>query len=396
MKILFVNNNRDILGGAEVYLYNLADALREKGHEALLLYGVPAQQEPPAIENHFVPGIHEFTLWKRRKPIEEFRKIVGKEAPDVLHLLGTHNPFLTEEALRSGLPAVRTMFAHGAYCVGGAKLFRTQQPCDIHFGARCLLYSFCRCRGSRNPLAVTKGFLRAKRELAQDSRLDKIFTASRYAYDCLAGAGVDKAKLEYLPYFTELPPEEECGLFDDENIIFFTGRAIKEKGLKELLDAMALVQEPCRLIVDAEGPELGAMKDYSARLGIADKVDFVGWADKKTHASFYRKSLCAAVPSIWPEPFGLVGIEAMAYAKPTIAFDVGGVREWCIDGETGFLVEPLNVAMLAEKIEALIRDRALAERLGRAGRRRAETTFSKETYIAKLCAVYREAMERKR
>jgi phosphatidyl-myo-inositol dimannoside synthase len=85
-----------------------------------------------------------------------------------------------------------------------------------------------------------------------------------------------------------------------------------------------------------------------------------------------------AMPSRLPaggfagEGFGIAYLEAGAYGKPVVAGNVGGALDAVLDGETGLLVDPLDPLAVADAIVALLRDDALAERLGAAGRRRAE------------------------
>jgi glycosyltransferase involved in cell wall biosynthesis len=69
--------------------------------------------------------------------------------------------------------------------------------------------------------------------------------------------------------------------------------------------------------------------------------------------------------SLWPEPFGMAGPEAMRYGLPVVAFDAGGIREWLTDGENGYLIPWKNVDLFAARLEQLLRDKELARRLGR-------------------------------
>jgi glycosyltransferase involved in cell wall biosynthesis len=82
---------------------------------------------------------------------------------------------------------------------------------------------------------------------------------------------------------------------------------------------------------------------------------------------------CArALPSLWAEPFGLVGIEAFARGRPVVAYDAGGVRAWLEDGTNGFAVRLGDEAALARAMETLANDPALRARLGARARTDAE------------------------
>ncbi len=97
-------------------------------------------------------------------------------------------------------------------------------------------------------------------------------------------------------------------------------------------------------------------------------------------------------PTIGEEPFGLVPVEAMACAKPTVVTRSGGMVESVVDGETGYIIEKRDPDTLAEKILALLQDQHLAEDLGRKGRRRAVEVFSRERMARDTVTVYQAAL----
>ena len=110
-------------------------------------------------------------------------------------------------------------------------------------------------------------------------------------------------------------------------------------------------------------------------------MHFTGWLDQGGVEALYARAAVVVCPSVWNEPFGLVGLEAMAHSRPVAAFAVGGVPEWLTDGETGFLAPRRDTAALGAAVERLLRDPELAARLGRGGRRSLETRFSRERHM---------------
>jgi glycosyltransferase involved in cell wall biosynthesis len=97
----------------------------------------------------------------------------------------------------------------------------------------------------------------------------------------------------------------------------------------------------------------------------------LGWLDADALLAAYARCDVCVVPAIWPEPFGIVAVEAMAAGRPVVASAVGGLASTVIDGETGLLVPPGDPSALAAALERLLDDRALAWRLGASGRDRA-------------------------
>jgi len=98
------------------------------------------------------------------------------------------------------------------------------------------------------------------------------------------------------------------------------------------------------------------------------------------------------VPSLWPEPAGLVALEAMAHGRPVIAAAHGGLPE-VVGEEGGLLVPPGNVAALAAALDRLANEYETASRIGQAGQRRIGQHFTLEGHLQKLTEFYRKAIE---
>jgi glycosyltransferase involved in cell wall biosynthesis len=138
--------------------------------------------------------------------------------------------------------------------------------------------------------------------------------------------------------------------------------------------------------VAGDGFARGAAEKQAARLGLTERVRFAGWqADLD---AFYRRASLLVVPSLWPEPFGIVGLEAMARALPVVAYRSGGIPEWLEDRVTGLLVEPGDVDALAAAIDRLLGDPALARAMGRAGQERQRRLFAAGPHLARLEQIY--------
>jgi glycosyltransferase involved in cell wall biosynthesis len=104
-----------------------------------------------------------------------------------------------------------------------------------------------------------------------------------------------------------------------------------------------------------------------------------------------RRSMFTVAPSIWPEPFGLVALEAAAAGKAVVASNIGGLIDIVVDDQTGILVPPGDRAALAAAIERLIADPGLRERLGEAAVGRA-AEFNPDALVPRLEGAYRRAL----
>jgi glycosyltransferase involved in cell wall biosynthesis len=108
-----------------------------------------------------------------------------------------------------------------------------------------------------------------------------------------------------------------------------------------------------------------------------------------------RRSLFVVAPSVWPEPFGLMALEAAATGTPVIASDIGGLSDIVVDEETGLLVEPGNRSALRAAMERLITDAELRSALAANASRHAES-FSADAIVPRFEEAYELARESRR
>jgi len=117
---------------------------------------------------------------------------------------------------------------------------------------------------------------------------------------------------------------------------------------------------------------------------MADRVEFVGWLSPQEIKTALQSSACVAMPSLWPEPFGRLGAEAFACARPVVAFASGGVTDWLEHQVTGFLVAPGDVEGLAQGIQRLVQDPAVCQRMGQRAREYAWSHWRCSEHVDRL------------
>jgi len=174
-------------------------------------------------------------------------------------------------------------------------------------------------------------------------------------------------------------------------VILYVGALMYHKGILNLLRVMT--DETLRrtdLLVIGDGNLRRECEDFVRKRGLKH-VKFVGKVPFKDIPNFYAASDIVVFPSIWQEPFGRVVLEAMAAGKPVVASNVGGVVDLIINGENGYLVEPLNDKMWVKYLNMLISDELLRERLGKNGKK-LSANFDTEVVTRKIIDVYRTLM----
>jgi glycosyltransferase involved in cell wall biosynthesis len=128
-------------------------------------------------------------------------------------------------------------------------------------------------------------------------------------------------------------------------------------------------------------------------LDIDKQVDFHGVIESKKLDEFYRRACIFVMPSLFPESFGMSGLEAMAFGKPVIAYDSGGIRDWLVHGETGFLVEPGNPELISAGLERLFSNKEQRIQMGAKAKARVDKYFRKEGHLEKIMRTYHSVIE---
>ncbi len=169
------------------------------------------------------------------------------------------------------------------------------------------------------------------------------------------------------------------GFAEADVVIGYVGRIIAAKGVFTLLDAAGrfLAEEPsARMLWVGDGEDSAALRDRINRTPHASRHRFLDW--EADMAALYPALDLLAVPSLYPEPFGRVSVEAQAAAVPVVASLAGGLPETFVSDRTGIAVEPGDSDGLAGAVIALARDPERRRRMGAAGREWACERFALE------------------
>jgi glycosyltransferase involved in cell wall biosynthesis len=165
-------------------------------------------------------------------------------------------------------------------------------------------------------------------------------------------------------------------------IILFLGLISAPKGAFDLLKAASCLHEDFRLVIGGEG-DLGAARAAVASLSLGDKVSFPGWIRGKEKDVLLAQAQIFVLPSYF-EGVPMAILEAMSWAKPVVATNVGGIPDVICDGREGLLVPPGDISVLTAALNRLLADPALRQRMGNAGRKRIEHEYSQEVLHPQL------------
>jgi glycosyltransferase involved in cell wall biosynthesis len=403
MKILYLNAFSVIHGGAERLLYDTSIELLHRGHQVAMVIANDDQREnnpeiwPAAINRYYVPElilpVHErnsYNKHRRAAPyqttVRYLQDIIKIESPDVIHVHNFPSLEIFKE-LETKVPLLRTVHSFETLCETHLKLLPDGSICTFPLGKKCK--TVCGLQNSFRAVRV-----RSENRFSKN-RFSRFLAISTYIQKVLVDNGFPPEKIRVLPNFTRLKPWPTD--VTEENRILYVGRMTPEKGLLQLIRAMRRMRhKPILTIVGKDGI-LGqsSFQDLIAReLASSEiKAEIHPWLVGEELSRGYARAKVVAISSVWPEPFGLVGIEAMMHGKPVVAFDVGGVRDWLNHQETGYVVPQGDLDQYAARVDQLLDNQEFRLTMGRKARKYAAEQFTSQRYIDALLGIYMEALD---
>ena len=260
---------------------------------------------------------------------------------------------------------------HRPFCPNGDRVFpQFSDICTHAAGWSCALNTVVHgCMNGPRPAS----FARLAQRLAVRDRLtraDAILVSSGYMYGSAVNNRLDPRRIVITP-----PPLTDAAYAQPivprpvRDTVLFSGRITPQKGVQSLVRAIARIPGERRpaLVIAGSGADEPAARALAVRLGVA--ADWRGWLGTRALRAAIDEATVVAVPSLEPEPFGLVGIEAQARGRPAVAYDVGGISDW-IEGAGTAVARGDERAFAAALLDALVPE--TWARTSRAARRASE------------------------
>jgi glycosyltransferase involved in cell wall biosynthesis len=383
MRIAVATRTLARIGGVEAYVEQSVAALCRDGHDVCVFpEDGQARREDGLAVPACVPANGD-AAW--------LLAAVRAYAPDVVINHGLLDPAV-EEALPAIRPSVFFGHAYHGTCISGAKAhsFPGVRICDRTLGPGCLLRYYPRRCGGLSTATMLREYRVQQRRLVAVRRYDRLFALSAHVAGEYERHGVASARIRVLP-----PPvpagagTDECRV--DRNHIVYLGRLERLKGpavgMAAVAAAAVRLARPLRLTLAGDGSVVHDVQRAVARVspGTPIEVSLAGRLEPHACAALLSSAGLLIVPSLWPEPFGLVGFEAAAHGVPSVAFRVGGIPEWLTDGVSGHLANPRPdpVSALCDAIVLALADESHYRRLRR-GAREAHAAAAARDHIGAL------------
>jgi glycosyltransferase involved in cell wall biosynthesis len=385
MRILIANWSNNVSGGCEKYLQALFPSLIARGHDVAMLYEQPVK---PELETVHASGlgpawcVTELGFESAMRSVEQWR-------PEVVYTHGLESADV-EQGLYRNYPTV--LFAHNYYgtCGTGSKChsFPQVRQCSRHFGPMCLVLHYPRRCGGLNPRVALQTYRRQAERNTGLAHYRAILVASEHMHREYVQHVTNKEKVRLVPLpTTDVVPElTPPAPRTSQGRILMLSRLTDVKGGDYLIKAVSRAAEKLgslALTIAGTGPELQELQKLAAKYRV--DATFTGWAGPSQKLDLMREADLLAVPSLWPEPFGLVGIEAGCLGLPAVGFATGGIPDWLISGYSGELApaDPPTVAGLTDAIVRALADPEHHAKLRR-GSWEVSKRFSLERHLAAL------------
>jgi glycosyltransferase involved in cell wall biosynthesis len=370
-------------GGVGAHVIASAAALAESGIRVEVLAArIESEEQVAGVTLHPRPALFD------KQASAETR--LGEPATlraDAAHVHQVDDPDIVR-VLRRSTPVLISAHAYTA-CTSGVYYFRPGQECTRAHGPACAVNLVARgCAHTTRPQSLPASYRRTTRELAALQQADLIVAYSSSVDRHLANNGLLRRRV--VPLFSTMAPQVGSG-HEGRRRVVFAGRLASPKGTDVLVRAAREVEG--ELVICGDGWQLQALKRMARRLGVEQRVSFKGWLGAQELAQELAQASVVAVPSLWPEPFGLVGIEALAAGRPVVASSTGGIPDWLEDGRSGLLVPPGDAPALARALNELLADPERQRTMGAAGRDLVGSRFTPARHVEALVDAYRVARE---
>ncbi len=376
-RVLHTNMHKGGWGGQPNRILTVARGLRKRGHYVVIAAPKGATLIKRAREEE-IPVFDDLRLPKKFNPVTyvrevaRLRRLIKREKINVVHTHGSQDTWAAAVAawlVRPRPLVVRTR--HNIF------------PVKNHLFNR-VLYR----RLIDGVIVVSDAVTQVFRQTGVlGEKVDQVVTIHSVV-DALNRFNPEKVDHSGVREELRIPP--------DAPVVVKVARLAREKGHVYFLDAARGILEEVPdafFLALGEGPLRGFLENYARKLGIKDRVKFLGL--RKDVPRILKTSHVFLFTPIAGESLGTAALEALAMEVPVVAFDVGGIKASVRHGETGFLVKPEDVGSLVGHAVTLLKDQELRRRMGRAGRQWMLEAFSENSLVEGNLEFYRRLMEKK-
>ncbi|NEV62212.1 glycosyltransferase family 4 protein [Thiorhodococcus minor] len=401
MKILIANKFFFRNGGSEAVMLDERHFLQSLGVEVIDFAMRDARNLPSAYSEDFVDNqSYEAARGARDKltaalklvhspeAVRRLGRLIDRTQPDLVHCHNIYHqltPSIIGAAKRRGIPVVLTLHDYKPVCPVYTRL-QGGEVCSacVEGSPWNVLRNRC-ADGSLGKSALLLAEAWTQRLLGSYEKLDKLIAPSAFMRDSVTQRRFSGARVEVI--YNGVDCDAIAQSEQDDGYALYLGRLSSEKGVETLLSAHDRIADSVELRIAGTGPLEKALH------GAYPKAKYLGYLAGAALEDSIRRASVIVVPSEWLENCPMSILEAMAFGKPVIASEIGGIPELVANGETGLLFPAKDEAALREHLLTLMRNPDLRSRYGAAARRRTEARFSLKQHNQALLKLYRDVLE---
>lgn len=383
-----------ISGGTGAYVYYLSRSLQKLGHNVHVVarHSEDSEDVVDGVAVHYRKGqgnaVTRYWRFARSasKKLEELDKKIGF---DVIH---ANLPLVPSFAIPSDSAKALVCAVHSTW-KGEAIVTRRDNPKNLNPNEKMMLRF---------------NFMLRSYEKKLMKRSDALIAVSKYTVDELTELyGIDEEKIhviyngvdveKFKPRTNRAELRREFGLEEGQKIVLFVGRLYHRKGLEILLHSIPPVLQEFRdvkFVISGTGfkKKEERLRKLAKELDIEDHVTFLGYVPDEKLPDLYADSDIFVLPAIY-ENFPFAILEAQATGLPVISTKVGGIPEFLVDNENGFVIDPGDSTQLTQRVLTLLQDPKLAKEMGDRGRKLIEEKFSWRLITSQVIDLYHKLLE---
>lgn len=403
MKILLVNKFHYLKGGSEKYYFELAELLKEHGHEVAFFSMKDERNIKTENKEYFVEPIDLNTGSK----LKAFDVIYSKEnrikmeealddfKPDIVHLNNFQRQLsasIIKPIKERNIPIVFTAHDMQAICPASAMLYHGKicEDCVEKGYISCIKKSCIKNSKLKSILAVLESKYYKKNEIYKD--IDYIITPSEFIKKKLIEGGLKYNKIETLYNF--VISKSKIEIEEDRGYAFFFGRLSIEKGILNVIKALKEINVG-KLFIAGDGPERDNIELYIKENKLEDRIKLLGYLNQSQIRKYIKESSFVVIPSIWYENCPYSILETMEIGKPIIGSKIGGIPELIKDDENGFLYNYYDIKKLSEYMKKLFEDKDLVTKQSKKSRELFEEKYTEKIYYNKIINIYTTLIKEK-
>ena len=402
MRILYCNKFNYPFSGTESYLFDLIRRMEQRGHETALFSMDHHQPSAYAGRSYLIPyknfKDHSAGFFKKAKLAAHvlyspsarrlMRECLLEYSPDIAHIRGIYHhlsPSILWELKRQRVPVLYHVNDFKLLCPA-YNLVANGQACEACIGGKFFHVASEGCYPGTWPtraVLAAEAYLHRRLETYQRC-VDLFLAPSHFVREMLIESGFPAERIEVLAHFQALPAEGQ--LVPDEKYILYFGRLSAEKGVADLLRAMALLSD-IPLLIAGDGPERSRLERLARELNLKNFL-FTGKVDGPELQKLIAGASFSVFPSHAYETLGKSILESYAWGRPVVASDLGSRRELVEHGVTGLLYKGGDCEQLAQAVDYLFSRPGLRAEMGNAGRERIRERHNPEQHLDALLKIY--------